>query len=352
MVAPQVDRITLRCRVARCPKTTEVTRSGAQRLKSIAWTDDPPTYLCHPHNTYEVAQPSRHGNKLKRQVLLHLSRTGLSKSAFARNVGWNPSSFKSWLDGDDRMTSRDNLERMAPELGIESIDEAIRLQGGTAEDRRLEHALVNIEALHKRVADDPALAQAAAERMAKAVRGTHFSEEHREGIRIALKAYRQRPEAHALHVLDGASIELRLMTVLRRRQEVDPDMMEWRELTVHERGKDPLRALAEQQSERFDVCVGTVVSSFNTQLAKQGASAIDGRPAEADRCDKLRAYLKAWLRLSPSGSTYRMWLSAPSDLKDARWSDDHERGCPALRRALVQVRRRESYGNPVAGGLT
>lgn len=342
MAPPRTERITLRCRRADCPNTTEVTRSGAERLKSYELTDDGPTFLCHPHNTYEVAQPTRHGNKLKRLVLAHLSQTELSKSGFAAKIGITPSSFRWWLDDDDRMTSRANLERIANALGITSIDEAIRLQGGTAEERQRELAMVKIEAQNKRVAEDPALAQAMGDHMANTVRGTHHSEDHRDGIRRALKGYRQKPDAHLLHVLGdvtdpttGATtkqspeelLALRLMTTLRHHLRATPNPTD-----------QAPRQWAEMASGRYRECIGTVISAWNRQLRKRTSSQIGGRPADVERCGAVRTYLSSKPR------PYGMWALAPAPEK---WADEHARGCPALRETLREARGTKSGRNPL-----
>jgi hypothetical protein len=262
---------------------------------------------------------------------------GLSRRAAFDQAGIHYSAGRDWLKRKGGRLETANLERAAIWLEI-TVDKAVELQGGTAEERWLEIARAAAAVQHKRVRNNPRLAKQAAERMARAVRGKRFSEEHRKRQSAGLKAYRQRPDAHALHVLENPQpIETQLAQALGLRRRSCPKATE-----------QEMQGWASEVSARYDVCRAKVIACWNVYLKKRRCRGLGGNPSDTEKCDEACAFLEAY-PWPGKQRPRRYWSTAGAPLQS--WCESHSRGCPRLRR------RYESSGgelseNPPAGQVS
>ena len=116
------------------------------------------------------------------------------------------SSVRGWLKRDEGRLREPALAAVAAWLVI-SLEEATRLQGGTAEAKRLEATRQGLASSEKvasyrqRLRTNKRFQRQAVNRMAEAVRGHEKSPDHRKKISTALKAYRQGKSGREPHPL-------------------------------------------------------------------------------------------------------------------------------------------------------
>jgi hypothetical protein len=263
---------------------------------------------------------------LKARFMGRRKARGLTRRAAGDQAGINYSALRTWLKTPQSRLGEKNLALMAAWLEI-SIDQALRLQGGTAEGHRKARALVGLKAHNEQARRDPKLVRKAVERMAKAVRGTHHSEEHRARQSVGLKAYRRgeslrRPKVHELHVVDNASLEQKLNTDLltqfnRLRGNRSPTERE-------------IQGWEVWASEKHDVCRGRVRARWNVLLKRRGLPGLGGNPADIETCDEACAFLEAHPWTGPR-RPWRYWSDAPANV-DQQFCQGHAQFCPRLRR--------------------
>ena len=104
-------------------------------------------------------------------------------------MGRNRGTMTSWLLTPEGRLSISNLEPLARWLGL-SINEAIRLQGGTAEGRQREIAVAALAPLNDNLASRKRRLKAATRAAADVNRGRRLTDAHRGRLRESLKAAR------------------------------------------------------------------------------------------------------------------------------------------------------------------
>lgn len=144
----------------------------------------------------------RPDTKLKAAILAAIRSRRISGTVAALEIGMKPSTLRQSLRRAGSHFQLPQLERVATWLGI-STDEAARLQGGTSEEewrermRRARTSPKQIEHL-ERLKTDRRYQRAMLGPAHEATRGKSFTADHRAKISVALKEYRQRPDAHNL----------------------------------------------------------------------------------------------------------------------------------------------------------
>jgi hypothetical protein len=276
---------------------------------------------------------------LKAPFMGRVKVRGLTRRAAADQIGIGYSALRTWWQTPGSRLQDNNLALMAAWLEI-SIDEALRLQGGTAEERRKALALAGLKTHNEEVRRDPKLALKAAAAVAKAVqamnsavRGTHQSEEHRDGIQQGVKAYRSRPGAHPL----GQHHNTRRGKAQQLLRSLKGHHPEWSESKLLEEAD---RRLREPPYSIRDGRVRHLILAPKQRV---------GRPPREDRCKQL-CELLAQVEPDRNGGLPRGFVkdavralsaSEGSVKQDAlrRFLTDHD--CPRLLAALSRFRHRD-----------
>lgn len=165
----------------------------------------------------------RSDTTLKARVLGKMRARNLNATDLARLTGIGRSTIAQWLLRPHARLRLPSLARVAQWLDI-SVEEAAKLQDGTAEDQTRErlHRLRDSDAykrFQKRLRTTP-LGRKFGERATAATRGKAVSPEHREKLSAALRRYRQRPDAHPFQ---GATLRSRARRLLNQLQRKRPD---------------------------------------------------------------------------------------------------------------------------------
>lgn len=244
------------------------------------------------------------------------------------------SSVRGWLKRDEGRLKEPALAAVAAWLGI-SLEEATKLQGGTAEAKRLEATRQGLASSEKvasyrqKLRTNRRFQRQVVNRMAEAVRGHEKSPDHRKKISIALKTYRQGKSGREPHPLGQHNRTMRgraqnsLKNFLRRTpQPTRAQIREW----------------AGTVRNRLGLSVARVLESWRPGLERRGLWSRAGRKANERRHGILQQ-LKAMARRTATGKLAQgFWAeaakvvsqdedSAISGAELQVWSKRHERYC-------------------------
>lgn len=189
--------------------------AGTTWRRGHHWRKELPTLLCPecgaefrppPHRAEtrkycgqvcfaSAARTWRAHNRLKARFLGKMQAEHLEGTGAARAADVSYDAVVGWFHAPDRRLRATQLKRIAAWLDI-SLEEAERLQGGSAEARQREIARTAKRVQVERLRTDPTYRQRVGIALSEAGRGRRSSAETRARQSASMKQYRARPDAH------------------------------------------------------------------------------------------------------------------------------------------------------------
>jgi hypothetical protein len=187
---------------------------------------------CSKACAYHARSTWKPDNRLKARFIAETRSRHLSASAAARQADLLPVSVSNWLRHKDHRLETPQITKIAAWLGI-GLNEAIKLQGGSAEERTHEIALRAAQsparlAYLERLKHDPAYRRTIAQVISDANRGKHVSPETRAKMSVAVaRRFQEDPtrgSRAARHMNTKRATAHRILANLRRwRPGLTPD---------------------------------------------------------------------------------------------------------------------------------